>query len=52
MTPRNWQGSKQYDFLYVGRKLMFKTAEFNRHGKAKKKPIIYGNEGEEFEVPY
>lgn len=24
MNPRNWQGSKQYDFLYVGRKLMFK----------------------------
>ena len=52
MTPRNWQGNKQYDFLYVGRKLMFKlmfkTTEFNRHGKARKKSIIYGNEGEEF----
>jgi len=38
MTPRNWQGITQYDSLYVGRKLMFKlmfkTAEFNKHGKS------------------
>jgi hypothetical protein len=56
MTPHNWQCITQYDSLYVGRKLMFKlmfkTAEFNRHGKVGKKSIIYGNEGEEFELPY
>jgi hypothetical protein len=39
MTPHNWQGGTQYDFLCVGRKLIFKTAEFNRHGKDRRNEL-------------